>query len=425
MSDDRGLPARLRAAMDATGASATELTVLTGNNDPYRVETPGKREAADWLLRRIEDIGLGERTIHLRVLHYLSLGVPKPDGRPYENVYADFKWLAGTAGKAARWLGLLPWEQVEDHRNAPPVVREHYRWRPRAVIALRVEVEIPEEIEPEIDVEGFWGDQSCRLVLFSEKSSLEHVLARLADRYQADLYLMTGEISDTYLHRMAADGASDGRRMIVFTFSDCDPAGWQMPISIARKLQAFRDLKFPELEFEVHRVALDREQVREHGLPSTPLKPTERRADNWKRLMGVEQTEIDALAALRPELLDELAQAAIAPFFDETLDERVDEARRRWLAAAQQAFEQQLDDERLDEIRREAELRLAGIQEQIDEINDALRAEVGNDFELPPFRIPAAEIAVERDGLPLIDSGWTWDEQTRRLKAAKSYDPTL
>ena len=44
--------------------------------------------------------------------------------------------------------------------------------------------------------------------------------------------------------------------MRVFYFADCDPAGWQMPISVARKLQAQKALHFPELEFEVHRVAL-------------------------------------------------------------------------------------------------------------------------------------------------------------------------
>src|SRR2546430_2085737 len=43
--------------------------------------------------------------------------------------------------------------------------------------------------------------------------------------------------------------------------------------------------------------------VREYGLPSTPLKDTEKRAGSWQREMHVEQTEIDALASLRPDLL--------------------------------------------------------------------------------------------------------------------------
>jgi hypothetical protein len=34
------------------------------------------------------------------------------------------------------------------------------------------------------------------------------------------------------------------------------------------------------------------------GLPSTPLKTTEKRAGDWLAAMRCEQTEIDALAAL-------------------------------------------------------------------------------------------------------------------------------
>jgi hypothetical protein len=36
--------------------------------------------------------------------------------------------------------------------------------------------------------------------------------------------------------------------------------------------------------------------------------------------------------------------------------------------------------------------------------------------------LPEPEIAVEPDGLPLIDSAWSWAEQSRRLIASKAYD---
>jgi hypothetical protein len=52
------------------------------------------------------------------------------------------------------------------------------------------------------------------------------------------------------------------------------------------------------------------------------LKATERRADKWTAAMGVQQTEIDALAALQPDVLTQMATDAIAPFFDSTLDAR-------------------------------------------------------------------------------------------------------
>ena len=60
------------------------------------------------------------------------------------------------------------------------------------------------------------------------------MLDPVADRFSADLYLPTGEISDTLVYTMASRMVpDDGRPMVVFYFADCDPAGWQMPISVS------------------------------------------------------------------------------------------------------------------------------------------------------------------------------------------------
>ena len=66
--------------------------------------------------------------------------------------------------------------------------------------------------------------------------------------------------------------------LIVLCLSDCDPAGWQMPISIGRKMQALRTLEFPELAVQVRRVALRPAQVRAEGLPESPPKENARPA---------------------------------------------------------------------------------------------------------------------------------------------------
>ena len=92
-----------------------------------------------------------------------------------------------------------------------------------------------------------------------------------------------------------------------------------MAVSIARKLQAFRDLLFPDLRFEVVPIALNPDQVRDLGLPSTPLKETEKRGDRWREAFGIEQTEIDALATLRPDVLREIIERAFDPYLDRDL----------------------------------------------------------------------------------------------------------
>ena len=147
---------------------------------------------------------------------------------------------------------------------------------------------------------------------------------------QGELILPNGEMSDTLIYDMAVRANEDGRAAVVLYFSDFDPSGHAMPANVARKLLALTVEEFPDLGIEVHAVALTLEQVGQYALPSTPLKDTERRADRWREVMGHEQTEIDALAALRPEVLRSIARDAVAPFFDFGLSARARLAQMEW-----------------------------------------------------------------------------------------------
>jgi hypothetical protein len=418
----------LRLALDtaiaeANGAklSVKDLTVLAPQNDPFRLDTPAGHRDGRWLAITAGELGLADRAIHLRGLHYMLIGKIKPNGQPYTNTDADWLWLSGSCGKAARFLGYIPFDQIVDQRNAAPVVRTFQQPDPYSYITVGLEVDLPDadDIEPRVDLADFNGVQPYKIVMIGEKSSLEPVLGPIAATYKADLYLPTGCLSDTLIYQMAKVGADDGRPLVVLYFADCDPSGWNMPIEVGRKLQAFQVSLFPELSFEVHRVALTPDQVREYGLPSTPLKDTEKRGDAWRTAMGVEQTEIDALASLRPDLLRQLARDAIAPFFDSTLDRRVYEAQDKWLDDAQATVDEAIDQANLDRLRAEAESKLAQLREEIDAINDALRLDAF-DFDLPAIQIPEAEL----DGvhpLPLLDSSWSFAEQCKALIDSKAY----
>jgi hypothetical protein len=428
-----GSPLRrtLLAAAVEEGCSMKDLTVLAVQNDPFRIDTDAGHRDGAWLATTAQDLGLGNRTIHLRGLHYMLLGRPKPNGDAYANTDADWSWLQGDAGKAARWLGYIPFDQITDQRNTPPEIRVFQEPRPHPYVSVGVQVDIPDaaDIEPYVGAyyasqgkthPGFGSAQPYKLVLFGEKSSLADVLGPIASTYRADLYLPTGEISDTLLYQMAKVGAGDGRPMVVVCFSDADPAGWQMPVSIARKLQAFREGWFADLRFLVLRAALTPDQVREYGLPSTPLKETEWRADRWRAAMGVEQTEIDALASLRPQLLRQIAREVLDPFYDRTLDQRVAEAYRQWQSEAQAVLDGSLDPARLEQIRTGAAQRLSELREQIDAINDALRIDV-DDLDLPSIVVPEADMDGRVHPLPLLDSSWSFAEQCRRLIESKAY----
>jgi hypothetical protein len=419
-----GLRAVLKQACAEEGCRLGELTVLSNKRDPYRVDTPARRRDGQWLAVHA-DQHVGDRQLHLRGFHYVlvTARAVKPNEIPYMNIDDDWEWLQEDAAKAARWLGYLPFERIVDARNSEPVVILHEHEQPISYVTVGAEVEIPEadELEPRVEVEGFVGVQPYKLVLVGEKTSLGDVLGPIAEDHAADLYLPAGEISDTRIYQMARIGAEDARPMVVLYFADCDPAGWQMPISVGRKLQALRDLQFPELDFRVQRVGLTPDHVREYGLPSTPLKPEEKRADDWMEKMGVEQTEIDALAALQPELLRRLALEAISPFYDYTLGDRVAQAHRDWIEEAQVRLDEQIDQEKLNRLRTEAEAKLGTLREEIDAVNEALRAETGDDFDLPVPVVPSPVLNRHVAPEPLIDSGWSWVEQTLALKASKAY----
>jgi hypothetical protein len=411
----------LRRAIETAGVPMNRLTVLAPANDPFRVDTPARHRDGAWLAEQADEVA-PHRTIHLRGLHYALISKTKPNGTPYTNSDADWLWLQSHAAKAARWLGYIGFDRIVDQRNAEPLVRMHEEIRePQPYISVGVDVEIPDadDLEPHVGVLGFAGRQHYRLALVGEKSSLEPILGGVAARYGADLYLPTGEISDTMAHRMAAAAAADGRPLVVCYFADADPSGWQMPISLARKLQAFKALSFPELEFRVHRVALTPEQVVLYGLPSTPLKDTERRADRWQHATGTAQTEIDALAALRPDLLRRIAEDAVAPYYDHTLDVRVWQAEQEWRDRAEDALASATDPDLLDRVQAEAAAVLDTLRDELDALNAALRIDPG-DVELP---VPVVPTALDPGGAPaLVDSRDPFPEQCRRLIASKTYE---
>jgi hypothetical protein len=213
----------------------------------------------------------------------------------------------------------------------------------------------------------------------------------------------------------------DGERpLVLFTLADCDPAGRQMSVSIGRKLQAFKDLLFPNLRFEVVPVALTVEQVRELGLPSTPLKETEKRAGRWRETFGVEQTEIDALATLQPDVLRDIVEAAFDPYFDRTLATRVSEAREQWRQHAEEAIREQVDPTILANLRQDAGERLAELRSVIDDINERMRL-AADDFVLPRIEVPEPEVDEDASRQALVSFNDSWLKATRALIARKQY----
>jgi hypothetical protein len=269
----------LRAMLESTGVPMQDVTVLSPQVDPFRLDNPANHRDGQWVKDTMAALGI--ITTHNRGLHYAALTLPKPDGEPYGT--ADWPWLLG-AIKAARWLGYIPFDAIDDHKNDEPVLRIRPAPQPLGYVSTDFGVEIPTDLEPDIGIDGFIGVQPYRIALIGEKSSLEPILGPISERYSTDLLLFGGTSSDTRIYQLAEAAAEDGRELITLYFSDCDPGGWNMPIEVAHKLRAFKTQLFPNLEFRCYRAGLTPDQVKRHNrdnpgdiLPESPVKETEKR----------------------------------------------------------------------------------------------------------------------------------------------------
>lgn len=71
-------------------------------------------------------------------------------------------------------------------------------------------------------------------------------------------------------------------------------------------------------------------------------------------------------------------------------------------------------------VNRVATTRLTEIREQVDALREAMRIDA-SDLELPEAVVPVAELNGHPRPPALLDSGWSFAEQCRRLIASKAY----
>jgi hypothetical protein len=424
----------IEAETAAAGVSANDLTVGGPRSDPFRMDTPANHRISKWLVDRVP----AGRKIHLRGLHYLLVSTPglvRPDGKPYRNNLSGWKWLQD-ALNAARWLGYVPFDQIEDERNAEPV----WITAPDPATAPRIAIDDPalpdllefDDLLPGMDLE--WGgaadQQRYHICLLGEKTGLRTILAPLAEEFRADLLLPSGEPSITMLDRLVKRAIADSRPLVILCFTDCDPTGQGIPATVARKVQAMLALAGSGLAVRVIAAGLTVEQADELNLPDTPLKASERRAARWKERTGREQTEIDALLALQPEVLERMARDAIKPFYDPDLAKRAREARDAWEAEARRIVDEALNgmpahQEALQRLQEQYDTYAeahAAIGMVISDLRAAMEqarevAALPDLPELPEWQVPDVPMPAA-----LFNSADSFVANTRRMQKAKLRD---
>lgn len=395
------------------GIKINDLLALAPKNDPFYVGTPATLTRGHWFAEIFNRAGFSPaRPAHLRRVHYWittnRIPTKLPDGTVYENTEGHWNYIV-EAGKAARYLGLVPLEGVVDAKNPHPEVS--------AIYSLggdpNFEINVPELEEPYIWVNGLTvaNAQPYHLEIWVEKSTMNDVLLPFAKRYSANLVWFQGECSITSVcvDLMNRIEESEYKPTRIFYISDFDPAGNSMPVAMSRKLEYAIDQFGDSLDVRVKPLALSPKQVEDYQLPRIPLKEKERRAGKFQDSFGVGGVELDALEALYPGELVKLLGAEFANYYSEEAAHEVREAERKIKEAVQEKIKS-ITDEYQEEIGALSEMvkRLKQVESEVD----------------------ASEFAVERyepeayedDQDWLFDSQRPYMEQINYYKAHKGLD---
>jgi hypothetical protein len=220
----------------------------------------------------------------------------------------------------------------------------------------------------------------------------------------------------------------------IFYISDFDPAGDGMPVGVARQLEFWLQKYAPEADIKLQPLALTHAQVTEYALPRIPIKESDKGKLRFEERYGEDAVELDALQALRPGTLAQLVRAAIQPYRDETLQDRLMEARYEAREAAEAAWA---------EVTADAQAELTRIEDVIEQIVARYQArleamDLELQAELEPFResierlrLAITEMAAEfAPALPdrpepeiaeVDESGWLFDSRRDYLEQMDAY----
>ena len=396
--------------------------------DPFDVSsnpTPAQTSWAEWFKEITKDVN---PPYHIRRIHYRTLGKLKPDGLPYENTDNDAA-LLGKASEYARYLGLIDFDAIEDHKNEGQVVQVVYE--PDEISTyLRMGVRdltIPTINNPS-DVIDDGGSaiisygaalrQPYHLEIWIEKSTMNDVLIPITKEYGAVLMVAGGQFSLTNIADLFKRICGLDKPIRIFYLRDFDPAGQTMAKAVARKIEWFVRNQQPELDLKLFDIALTHQQCLEYQLPRSPMDRKERYKGKFEEKFGEGATELDALEALRPGALADIVKGALRPYFDEDLAEDVKD-----LEESEQARFEGFREGVIEDIVRTNRERLDPL---IAEYNDAVtRAnEVGwkiegvissvEDGSFEPEYPEESSVEVEEEQEPVVDTTLSFEEQMER-----------
>ncbi len=313
------------------GRQKTKSSVLAV--DPFDISlrpAPMQITWAKWFVEITQNL---PGKYHIRRVHYQTLGKLKPDGTQYENTTNDAALLS-KASEYARYMGLVDFDTIEDHKNEGVIVQTVYtpdnvstdfriQSRPytestidnlKNVIAIS-HWDIHNSISYDIQ-----SRQPYHIEIWVEKSTMNDVLIPIANKYGATLVVASGQFSITNVKDQFYRIKDLDKPVRIFYLRDFDPAGETMAKAVSRKLEWFVRTRKQDVDVKLLDVALTHKQCVKFQLPRTPMdSKCDKYKNGFQDKYGDGATELDSLEALYPEELANILINAIHPYFDDAL----------------------------------------------------------------------------------------------------------
>lgn len=281
----------------------------------YRAYRPQKNakiliDQANQILSEAQADGWSSMTLRQLYYQFVSRGyIP--------NTVKDYKRL-GRVVTDARYGGYISWSSIEDAgRNS-----YHFPTTPTAQ-------EVLEGIERSLNINP-WKNQDTYIEVWVEKQALEATIARPASRLYTPYMACKGYLSASEAWRASlrfSQALQDGKNCVLLHLGDHDPSGIDMTRDNRDRLVEFLPKDYFK-NFEVKRIALNLDQVKEYAPPPNPAKEDDSRYPKYRAEFGDESWELDAL---RQNTIGDIISENIRDYIDQDLWDRdmAEQARRR------------------------------------------------------------------------------------------------
>lgn len=216
-----------------------------------------------------------------------------------ENTVKSYKRI-GNLVSDARLAGLLDWNMIED-RGRDAVIPAAWKSPADIVRAAARSFRVDR-----------WQGQPCHVEVMVEKDALSGILGPVCRELHIRFTANKGYSSSSAMYEAGLrmrNVRRIGKKIHIFYFGDHDPSGIDMTRDIDERLAQFARTK----KIEVHRLALNMNQVEEWNPPENPAKETDSRFEAYQQEFGDSSWELDAveprtLASLVRENVQELIE---------------------------------------------------------------------------------------------------------------------